>query len=50
MTKTPPMVMAKKLVKLLKPERPNYLYLKKVFQHTRSLLAVKKNKAGEALA
>ncbi len=40
--KTPPMAMAKKLVRLLTPERPDYPYLEKVFQHTRTLLAVKK--------
>jgi len=49
MTRTPPMVMAKKLVKLLKPERPDYLYVKKVFQHTRALLAVKKTKPEKRL-
>jgi len=32
--------MAKKLVRLLRVERPDYQYLKKVFQHTRSILAI----------
>lgn len=40
--KTPPMAMAKKLVRLLSPERPDYPYIKKVFQHVRTLLAVTK--------
>jgi uncharacterized protein (DUF1800 family) len=37
---TTPTHMAKKLARLLRPERPDYAYLKKVFQHTRALLAV----------
>lgn len=38
---TPPKQMAKKLVRLLRLERPDYPYLKKVFQHTRSkILAI----------
>jgi integrase/recombinase XerD len=32
--------MAIRLTRLLRPERPDYAYLKKVFQHTRALLAV----------
>jgi len=36
----PPKEMAKKLVRLLRPQRPDYQYLKKVFEHIRSLLAV----------
>jgi integrase/recombinase XerD len=36
----PPKAMAKKLVRVLRPQRPDYVYLKKVFQHTRVLLAV----------
>jgi integrase/recombinase XerD len=36
----PPKVMAKKLVRVLRPQRPDYGYLKKVFQHRRALLAV----------
>ena len=36
----PPKVMAKKLVRVLRPQRPDYGYLKKVFQHIRAPLAV----------
>src|SRR5919109_3500271 len=36
----PPKAMAKKLVRLLRVQHPDYNYLKKVFQHTRALLAV----------
>ena len=36
----PPKAMAKKLVRVLRPQHPDYHYLKKVFQHTRELLAV----------
>ena len=32
--------MAKKLVRVLRPQHPDYHYLKKVFQHTRELLEV----------
>jgi integrase/recombinase XerD len=39
-SQTPPKQMAKKLVRLLRVERPDYQYLKKVFQHTRSILAI----------
>jgi integrase/recombinase XerD len=45
----PPQQMAKKLIRLLRPERPDYAYLKKVFQHTRALLAVKPTKAKKRL-
>ena len=46
---TPPKQMAKKLARMLRPERPEYAYLKKVFQHTRALLAVKPaNEGGTA--
>lgn len=38
--RTPPKAMAKKLVRVLRPQHPDYHYLKKVFQHTRELLAV----------
>jgi integrase/recombinase XerD len=41
--------MAKKLTRLLRPERPDYTYLKKVFQHTRTLLAVKPMKTAKRL-
>jgi integrase/recombinase XerD len=37
---TAPKQMAGKLVRLLRAERPNYQYLKKVFQHACTLLAV----------
>jgi len=36
----PPKAMAKKLVRLLRVQHPDYHYLKKVFQHTREFLAV----------
>lgn len=39
-TRLPPKAMAKKLVRVLRPQHPDYHYLKKVFQHTRDLLAV----------
>jgi hypothetical protein len=39
-SQTPPKKMAKKLVRLLRVERPDNQYLKKVFQHTRSILAI----------
>lgn len=47
--KTTPMQMARKIVRLLKPERPDYQYLKKVFQHTRTLLDVNQTKAEKRL-
>ena len=37
--RVPPKTMAKKLVRVLRPQHPDYHYLKKVFQHTRDLLA-----------
>jgi integrase/recombinase XerD len=40
-TRLPPKVMAKKVVRVLRPQHPDYPYLKKVFQHSRALLAVK---------
>ena len=39
-TRIPPKIMAKKLVRTLRPQHPDYHYLKKVFQHTRDLLAI----------
>ena len=36
----PPKAMAKKLVRVLRPQHLDYHYLKKVFQHTRELLAM----------
>jgi integrase/recombinase XerD len=41
--------MAKKLVRVLRPQPPNYHYLKKVFQHTRALLAVEPNRQPKRL-
>ena len=38
---TPPKQMAQRLARVLRPARPEYAYLTKVFQHTRALLAVK---------
>jgi integrase/recombinase XerD len=49
MRQTTPTQMAKKLARLLRPERPDYAYLEKVFQHTRALLAVKPTKAAKKL-
>jgi site-specific recombinase XerD len=39
-TRLPPKAMAKTLVRVLPSQHPDYYYLKKVFQHTRALLAV----------
>jgi integrase/recombinase XerD len=39
-TRLPPTAMAKKLVRLLRPQYPDAHYLKKVSQHTRTLLDV----------
>lgn len=39
-TRLPPKAMAKKLVRVLRSQHPDYHHLKKVFQHTRALLAV----------
>lgn len=44
-----PKQMARKLVRLLRPQRPDYPYLKKVFQHTRELLGVKASKTHQRL-
>ena len=48
-SQTPPKQMAKKLVRLLRLERPDYPYLKKVFQNTRSILAISPAKAEKRL-
>ncbi len=45
----PPKEMAKKLVKLLRPNRPDYLYLKQVFKHTRQMLEVNVEKSRKRL-
>jgi integrase/recombinase XerD len=39
-SRVPPKAMAKKLARLLRPQHPDYHYLKKVFQHTREVLEV----------
>ena len=39
-TRIPPKTMAKKLVRALRTQHPDYHYLKKVFQHTRDLLVL----------
>ena len=38
--RVPPTAMAKKLARLLRPQHPDYHYLKKVFQQTRALLEI----------
>ncbi len=45
----PPKEMAKKLVKLLRPNRPDYLYLKQVFKHTRQMLELTVEKSRKRL-
>ena len=49
-TRLPPKVMAKKLVRMLRPQHPDYHYLKKVFQYTRELLEVRPGSAPQAVA
>lgn len=44
-----PKEMAKKLVRVLRSERPDYLYLKQVFKHTRKMLDVKAEKSRKRL-
>ena len=44
-----PKEMAKKLVKLLRSSRPDYLYLKQVFKHTRQMLEVNVEKSRKRL-
>lgn len=44
-----PKEMAKKLVKLLRPARPDYLYLKQVFKHARQMLDVSVEKSRRRL-
>ena len=44
-----PKKIAQRLARLLRPERPDYAYLKKAFQHTRTLLGVKPTKAKKRL-
>jgi hypothetical protein len=47
---TAPKKMAQRLARLLRPEHPDYAYLKKVFQHTRALLALKPAKVKKRLS
>lgn len=44
-----PKEVAKRIVRIIKPHRPDYHYLKKVFQHTRELLEVTPEKARKRL-
>jgi integrase/recombinase XerD len=46
---TTPKEMAKKLVRILRQQRPDYHYLKEVFQHTRELLDITRTKAVKRL-
>ena len=48
-TRLPPKAMAKKLVRVLRTQPPDAHYLKKVFQHTRTLLAVGPNRQPQRL-
>jgi integrase/recombinase XerD len=48
-TRLPPKAMAKKLVRMLRPQYPDNYYLKKVFQHTRELLAVETSRQPKRL-
>jgi integrase/recombinase XerD len=48
-TRLPPKAMAKKLVRVLHSQHPDYHYLKKVFQHTRELLAVEPSRRPKRL-
>lgn len=41
MERIPPKQVAKKIVKILKPQRPDYSYVKKVFEHIRQELDLK---------
>jgi len=45
----PPKEMAKKLVKLLRSNRPDYLYLKQIFKHTRQMLELTVEKSRKRL-
>jgi integrase/recombinase XerD len=48
-TRLPPKAMAKKLVRMLRSQHPDYHYLKKVFQHTRELLEVEPSRLPKRL-
>jgi integrase/recombinase XerD len=45
----PPKAMAKRLVRVLRPQHPDYHYLKKVFQHMRALLEVEPSRRPKCL-
>jgi integrase/recombinase XerD len=47
--RVPPKAMAKRLVRVLRPQRPDYHYLKKVFQHARALLEVEPSRRPKRL-
>jgi integrase/recombinase XerD len=47
--KTQPKEMARKLARILRPQRPDYYYLKKVFQHTREMLKITPGKTEKRL-
>ena len=49
MERIPPMQMAKRLARLLRKQRPDSYYLKKVFFHTRKLLEVTPEKKEKRL-
>jgi len=48
-TRLPPKAMAKKLVRVFRPQRPDYDYLRKVFQYTRALLEVEPHRQPKRL-
>jgi integrase/recombinase XerD len=48
-TPLPPKAMAKKRVRVFRPRRPDYDYLKKVFQYTRALLEVEPSRQPKRL-
>jgi integrase/recombinase XerD len=48
-TRVPPKVMVQKLVRVLRPQRPDYDYLKKVFQYTRALVEVEPSRQPKRL-
>jgi len=48
-TRLLPKAMAKKFVRVLRPQHPTHQYLKKVFQHIRALLAVEPSRQPKRL-
>ena len=48
-TRLPPKAMAKKLVRVLQTQHPDAHYLKKVFQHTRTLLRIEASRQPKRL-